>query len=455
MLCCIALFPNFAEIMCSLTELYNFKMKTFKYVLFTALFGMGFVPSAFAQESVADVGDIEFVNTNVDENGKKMRVGYLTNPWYSNWSVGLAVGGQRLVSGSGVQHDGRPDWGKSVLTPEFEINITKWFTPVMATRFGLQGFKVKDLVGTADYHQNHFVPKFRELEDGSKEFVYNQTYFHLDVLWNVVNTIWGYKGNRFYNFIPYAHFGYMRLSHPDYPLFTREYRDREIAAGFGLFNTFRISNSVLANVDFRWTAFNGRYHDASNGGLVNDFSASIGLTYNIEKWYWARAKGLEVQRDIARAEAKSALASLNEAMDENASLKRLIDDANAHAKDTVVTCVPARTFRERVENADLIMYYELNVSKANFAELNHLHDFVTATLQNDPKHVFYLTGSADKGTGTFDINTKLSKERAQNVKDILMSKYNVPENQVVIKSTIISDKHEDGGLDRLVLIENQ
>lgn len=57
--------------------------------------------------------------------------------------------------------------------------------------------------------------------------------------------------------------------------------------------------------------------------------------------------------------------------------------------------------------------------------------------------------------GNTKINTRLSSQRAENVKKILMDKYNVPASQIVIKSTLISDAHEDGRLDRCVLIENK
>lgn len=106
-------------------------------------------------------------------------------------------------------------------------------------------------------------------------------------------------------------------------------------------------------------------------------------------------------------------------------------------------------------NADLVLYYEINISKLNFTERHHLDEFVKETLDRDPEHIFYLTGSADKGTGTFEINTRLSRERAFGIREILMNEYKVPEEQIVIKATIISDKHEDGALDRCVLIEKE
>ena len=398
---------------------------------------------AFAQSEK----DFELINTNVDENGKHIRGSYLTNPWYSNWSVGIAGGVQTLVSGTGAHNKGM-DFGTARITPELELNLTKWFTPVIATRFGLQGFWLEEEFQPRNL--NHYSPK---IEDGITYMT--QTYLHLDVMWNFVNTFWGYRGNRFYNVVPYVQGGYLRLCHPDHSLFTNEYRDREFVLGFGIYNTFRLAKALQATIDLRWGSFSGRYHDAYDGGTVTNLSASVGLAYNIEKWYWIRSKGIEMERDEAKAQALAALAALDAARSENDALKALIDELNKKCNAKVVEQIPAKTFRERVDNADLIMYYEINVSKPNFAEINHLNDFVTDVMAKDPKHVFYLTGSADKGTGTFEINTRLSRERAEGVRDLLINKYHIPEEQVIIKATIISDKHEDGGLDRCVLIEKE
>ena len=67
--------------------------------------------------------------------------------------------------------------------------------------------------------------------------------------------------------------------------------------------------------------------------------------------------------------------------------------------------------------------------------------------------VFFLTGSADKGTGTEKRNTFLCRSRAYGIRDILINDYNVKAENIVIKATVISDKHLDGAYDRCVIIE--
>lgn len=410
--------------------------------------------------------DPDYINTNIDENGNRIRGAYLTNPWYSNWSVGLFGGAQTLVSGT-KDHNLGLDFNTARLTPSFEIDIAKWFVPVFGIRFGAQGLSLEeDFEHYNAYFANHYAIKRK---DGIN--YYTETYFHGDVMWNFVNSIWGYRANRFYNVVPYAHAGYFRLSHPDDPIFTTERRDRELNFGFGVYNTFRITNALQLAVDLRWGNIAGRFHDESDGGRVNHFTANAGLVYNIEKWYWSRSRGIENQRDAAvadaaasaaaadaakaaadaaKADADAARKALDDVMKQNQDLQNQVKDA----QDSYIKLTPDE-FQRRVAEAGLIVYYQINISKLNFSEKHHLDAYVKATLAADPKHVFYLTGSADEGTGNFEINTRLSKERAQGVKDILMKEYNVPEDQVVIKATIISSEHEDGSLDRCVLLENK
>ena len=109
--------------------------------------------------------------------------------------------------------------------------------------------------------------------------------------------------------------------------------------------------------------------------------------------------------------------------------------------------------QERAANADLVVYYYINKEDLNFSELHHLDNYVQGTLAAEPDHVFYLTGSADKGTGTMERNVYLSNARAENVKKILMKDFGVKEENIVIKATVVTDKHLDGALDRCVLIE--
>lgn len=414
------------------------------------------LPCANAMSQVES--EFKYIDTNVDENGKHMRSRYLTNPWFDNWSITLSGGAQTLVSGTKENNTGF-DFGTARVTPAFEFAITKWFTPVVALRLGVQGLSLEeDFPKTNTWY--HYVIKS---ENGIN--YYAQSYWHGDFLWNIENTIYGYRSNRIWNFSPYAHVGYLRLSHPDEPFFTNVYRDREFEFGFGLDNTIRLNNSLLLTADLRWGNIAGRFHDAYDGGRVNHFVVMGGVQYNLNRWFWGRSKGIEEDLASAKSDFENALADVNSAKAEADAAKRALESLqreNENLKNAVATVeecdcenLTLDEFNQRLRNAGLVVYYQINISKLNFSERHHLDEYVNATLADDPKHVFYLTGSADKGTGTMEINTRLSRERAQGIKKILMEEFKVPEGQIVIKATIVSDEHEDGSLDRCVLFENE
>lgn len=305
---------------------------------------------------------------------------------------------------------------------------------------------------------NHYMPKHDELIEGdfnsrTDHNYYTNTYLHGDIMWNVINTFWGYQPNRLYNVIPYAQFGYMRLCHPDHSLFTTTWRDREFVIGAGILNTFRISDAFQISCDLRWGGMDGRYHDVREGDNVNHISMMAGIIYNIENWHWVRMSEIGQQIDAAKTDADAAIAALNDVVKKNEDLKNQLRDAQDELAK--VEKLPAEDFRKRVAEAEHIVYYEINISKVNITESRHLDSYIKQVMEINPKHVFYLTGSADEGTGNFEINTRLSHDRAYGIKDILMNEYNIPEEQIVIKNTIISSEHEEGALDRCVLMENK
>ena len=384
-------------------------------------------------------------NANRDANGKYQRSGYITNPWYDNWSFGLAGGIQSLTG----NHN-----GTVIVTPAGEFNITKWVTPSIAARFGVQagtlrehhGFQVRD----------HYILKH---EDGVNFF--NETYLHADLMWNISAAIWGYKETRLITVTPYLHAGYLRLVHPDKSIFDNEYLDKEVEFGAGLYNRIRMGDHLELTADLRCGAFSGRYHDNARGGVVFHPSLSVGLAYTLHKWYWRRTSSyvspLVTSYDLAQEAYNEANDARNKLAQDNDKLQKQIDDLRSKPQtDTVyVNKYDNDELLRRVAASPCVIYYEINSPKILGTEAVRIDKYVRETCAKDPYHVFYITGSADEGTGNDTINARLSKQRANGVKKYLKNKFRIPDSQIVIKATIISHEHEDGRLDRCVLFENE
>ena len=75
-------------------------------------------------------------------------------------------------------------------------------------------------------------------------------------------------------------------------------------------------------------------------------------------------------------------------------------------------------------------------------------------LEQAPEKVFVLTGSADKTTGTAKRNQYLSEQRVNNVKKLLVEKYGIAEDHLVVKAEGSSNNRFGSAvLNRVVTIE--
>lgn len=417
----------------------------------------------------ADDVKVEDVNRTAD--GKVLRGSYLTNEWYDNWSFGGAFGLQFITA---PMNEG------IVPTFVFDVSAVKWMTPSIATRFVLSGFSLKEK------RPYEFLYSHSQLINENGVNMFRQTWAgHIDIMFSISNAIFGYRPNRFWNCIPYVGGGFMRLADSDGSFFApqkadRFYYDREFLIGGGVYNTFKITDHLYGTLDLRDMGFRSAYHTTKNGvGMAQNFAISGGLSYTIHKWYWSRHQSVMAPIQATVEQANQAIAEVkkqNEELEhENTNLVTrntllqqqvvvLKQKPTAQTQDnsrlvvspnTYITNRPMDELERRASEAGLVLYFEINSDKISAGEMIRLEQYVQEMNRIDPLHVFYITGSADEGTGNVTINTRLSRSRGEQVRKVLLNKLKVPKSQVVLKPSIISHQHEDGRLDRCVLLENQ
>lgn len=430
---------------------------------------------------------------NRSSDGRIVRGSYLTNQWYDNWAFGASAGTQTLWA---------PKNEGLCFTPLFEVTATKWMTPSVAGRIGAFGFSLKE------QRPWEFIPSHSQVRNENGINMFRQTFGgHIDLMWSITNAFWGYKETRLFNVIPYLSGGLMRLADSDNPYFKVKstdnyYYDMEFAFGGGILTNVRITNNINFTLDIRDLGLRTAYHTVGNGvGLAHNMSVSMGLSYTIHKWYWVRQSTSEREVNANYQEAKEALAQVqdrnqkleeanktlvqnnevlvadNKALEETrkaledtrkdlAEANQKVEEMKPYVSDDPVQRAVIEQLRNnpnqsrdellaRIAGAEHVVYFDINVSKVGDSEMLRLDRYIRETHERDPYHVFYLTGSADEGTGNFQINSRLCRERAEGVKRILMRKYGVPESQIVIKATIISHEHEDARLDRCVIMESE
>ena len=326
-------------------------------------------------------------NNNRDENGKVVRGSYESNKFWDNWFLGIG-GGLNFVVGN---HTDSKVGGLAI-----DANVGKWFTPTLGLRLGYKGLK------------NSF-----DLKDGYVSAIddhkFSQHYIHADVMWNLLESIDGYKETRFYNLIPYMQFGFSGLDGFD--------GDIEYIAGPGILNTFRLSKCVDLAVDLTWLIARGGILKVNNAKTFTYLpSATIGLVFNLSK-----KSGFDRHSTITpvvvpvpfTVDQYNALQDRVKALEaENAALKDEIAALKANPKvvEKVVEVAGPAT-----------LYFDCNSAKLSVRERAHLDYYIENIVSKNEDKVT-VRGYADSKTGNKAINDRISKKRAETVKNYLIGK---------------------------------
>ena len=385
-------------------------MKTIKIVM-SALAVMAGVlvvsPSANAQE-----------NGNRDENGKVVRGAYETNKFGDNWFIGAGAGvNSWLVNGAS------PKAGVAV-----DAFVGKWITPTVGVRMGWKG--LKDGVSAKDGYMI-----------ADEKFNYNSV--HADVLWNLSNLFSGYKETRTWNISVYPTSAYMNAA-----------KNKEFGAGIGMLNNFRLGNRVGLYLDLSALTTKADFAGISPRPktLVGVLpSATFGLTVNLGKTGFKRHSSVVpaiVPVPFTEAQYNNLQDKVNALEKENKDLKAQIEELKNAKPDTVTVSKAG----DLVSPATL--YYEIGSTKLSEREEAHLEFYVKNILEQAPDKVFVLTGSADKGTGTAARNQYLSEQRVNNVKKVLVEKYGIAEDHLIVKAEgATNNRFGSAVLNRVVTIE--
>lgn len=383
----------------------------------TALLLAGF--SAGAQE-----------DSNRYSDGSVQRGPYLTNTGADNWFIG--IGG-----GVNAMYDNLKFGGYGLA---IDANVGKWFTPAVAFRAGYHGLKVS----AADP---------RGWFTGADPF--NLNYGYADAMWNLATTLGGYKESRVWNPILYGRAAALFTS----PVGSKNL-GHEFGIGGGLMNEFRLGKHVGLSIDL--SAIVSREKEWRERGRFSFFpSATAGLVFHLGKSGFVRhANALPVIPDpniidnlrSQLAKAGSDLAAANStAADLRNQLSRysnLTDGKTYDYKGGVFT----ETVVEEIETQMIvpeILYFDLGKSTLTGRELARLEYYAENTFKKTQK--LLITGCADLGTGSRETNERLSKQRAEYVKGILVNQFGYNAANIETKADVMPGDAPIKG--RIVTIE--
>ena len=358
-------------------------------------------------------------------NAQEANKGLLIGTGNSNWFMEIGGGLNYTYDESQL----------SKLSPAVEINFGKWFTPAIGFRAGYHGIS------------NLPAAKPETWFSGKERFNFNMA--HLDAMWNLAGTA-TYCKDRVWNPILYVRGGLV------FPCYNKT-GETTVALGAGLANQFRLGNGVSLSIDIaNVTAAEKPFRLNGNGSRWVSFpTVTGGLVFDLGPRGFSRPAAPKVDTraiDELRAQLRAANGRVDEANKAaaaaNAVLRGLRDGKtylynNGGLTETVVKEI------EKELIVPEILYFDLGKATLSGRELARLEYYAENTFKKDQK--LLVTGCADLGTGTREANDRLSKQRAEYVKNILVNQFGFNAANIETKADVMPGDAPIKG--RIVTIE--
>jgi outer membrane protein OmpA-like peptidoglycan-associated protein len=350
---------------------------------------------------------------------------YLTGKFFDNAFFGVA-GGVNIYQ---YKHQAslKPKVSKR-MAPALDIYLGKWVTPSLGFRVGYLGMQAKSLGAI-----------WLDTPDEMRKF--KMMYIHGDVLFNLFNAVGGYNPNRVWNMSPYLGTGYARAWDKNKTL-----NSHKLAASAGLFNTVRLGHRVALTLDGRWMVTDRMFDGIREGSKADKMlSVTAGLNVKLGSRQGFKRPVYVAPVDLAGYENRIKVLEGDVARD-RATIDRLNRELEA-AKNRPAT---VETVAAPVE---IYTYFAKGKSDVHANELENLKT-IADVMKANPDRKFNVTGYADAGTGTKELNQRLSDHRAKNVADVLVTKFGVNRAQLVVSGKGGVTKHSHvPHLDRVVITQ--
>lgn len=298
----------------------------------------------------------------------------------------------------------------NLLTPIGSVSVGRFFTSAIGARLNVQGWQNKS--------------GYRIAGD-DKTYKFNYITTDLDLMVNLSNIIWP-KNTHFVNAIL---FGGVGLSYAwdndEQKELVSTYGITEPAAWdddrlvhnfrIGMQFEFNVSKHVGINLEVAANHLADSYNSKKNGAPDWQATGLVGLTYKF---------GFQKKK---RSSTSSTLAAQDYDNARNA--------AAAVATPPVVKeePKPAPVVEKKKEKTSAEIFYTIGKYEPTGAEADKIAK-LAEWLKAHPTAKVSLTGYADAGTGSAEINKKISQQRADNVAKLLTDKYGIDASRISTSS---------------------
>ena len=346
-------------------------------------------------------------NTKQNSNAEKIeKYTVQTNMFGDNLFIGANVGTQMYIG----DNFSKGKAGK-LITPTFEINVGKWFTPGIGLRLGFGGYQAKG------YSLENEGFAYKRVDTDLYRTKFGILHLHGDVMLNFTNLFCGYREDRLYNAIPYVSIGYLRGI---------DNNENELSGGIGFINRFRLNKAWDLNLELKGN-INNDVIDGIRGGKNMEGSAAImvGATYRFNRRDWTKGTG------ISAAEMQAVQNQLKSMNEENASLRNRVNALEEEKRNQPVV-TETKASNKLPDATEYVAFFDINKAYLSEKEAVNLEAYANL-IKKYPENKFIITGYADKQTGSAEFNERLSKLRAEAVYNTLVDKYGVNKDQLTME----------------------
>ena len=115
---------------------------------------------------------------------------------------------------------------------------------------------------------------------------------------------------------------------------------------------------------------------------------------------------------------------------------------------------PKVVAEQKVSASPVALFFKIGKATLDKKEQTNLEFYVRNAMKADKDKTFTLIGSADKDTGTKEINQRLSEQRMEYVYNLLKDKYGIDPSRLVKKAEgDTNNRFAEPELNRVVIVE--
>ena len=310
------------------------------------------------------------------------------NPWFIQGQMGASYS------------TGDAAFGK-LIAPTGTIAVGKYFSPVWGARLAISGWRGR--VGSEVSKQAH-------------GFYYGAA--TVDGLMNLSQLIKKYP-ERLFDLSIIAGIGFNR---------TYTHSVSSFMGRLGLQGAIRLNDALDFNIEALANGVSDRWNERDDHSFDTYFTVSLGLTYKFRTGYKCITCISEEYPEVLYTEEE-----VNQLVNEQrAQVTEEVKEVIAQKADTVFIkpdCPPTKVVK------GIKSHVAFGLAKTNVDPNQEMNVLAIADyMKQFPDSKATVTGYADSGTGSREINLRLAKQRAESVAKQLTEKYGISRDRLTVSS---------------------